>query len=52
MQGRFPSELKIVKTTPALRSDDRNAIENFKQISVLSSLSKIIETVVVEQISE
>ena len=52
MQGKFPSELKIAKITPVFKSGDRSEIANYRPISVLSSLSKIIEKVVVVQFSE
>ena len=52
MRGKFSSELKIAKITPVFKSGDRSNITNYRPISILSSLSKFIEKVVVVQFSE
>ena len=52
MHDKFPSELKVAKTTPVFNSGARSKITNYKPVFVLSYLSKIIEKVVVVHSSE
>ena len=41
----FPSEEKIAKIAPIYRSDDTPSMENYRRISVLPVLSKVLERV-------
>ena len=43
VQGVFPSRLKIAKIIPIFKSGQRKLPENYRPISILSSLSKILE---------
>ena len=52
MQGKFPSELNIPKNTAVFESGDRSEIANYRAIPVLSSLSIIIDKVVVVRFCE
>ena len=48
--GIFPDELKIAKITPLYKKENVKLIENYRPISVLSSISKIFEKVVFNQL--
>ena len=45
-QGHFPDELKLDKVIPIYKSGDKQSIEYYRSISVLSFFSKILETIV------
>ena len=45
----FPDELKIAKVVPIFKANDKQNIENYRPISVLSVFSKIIEKVMYYQ---
>ena len=42
-QGHFLDELKVAKVMPIYKSGDKQSIENYRPISVLSFFSKILE---------
>ena len=42
----MPDQTKIARVTPIFKSDDPSALNNYRPISVLSSLSKIFERVI------
>ena len=46
----FPSEEKIAKVTPIYKSGERSSMDNYRPISVLPVLSKVIERVVHQQV--
>ena len=48
--GKFPDRLKIAKIIPVYKKEDPNLIKNYCPISILSSISKVFEKVVYEQI--
>ena len=41
--GIFPDSLKIAKLTPVHKKDNKQLIENYRPIAVLSSFSKLLE---------
>ena len=45
LQGIFPDELKIANVTPIFKADDSAKFNNYRPVSVLSTLSKIFERV-------
>ena len=47
----FPSQLKIVKVIPILKKYDNNIFNNYRQISHLPVLPKVIEKVICSQIN-
>lgn len=51
-KGTFPQEWKSVKVTPLHKSDDPTNRNNYRSISVLPTLPKILERVVPTQIME
>ena len=44
--GVFPSKLKTSKTIPIFKAGDHTCCDNYRPISLLSSISKILEKVV------
>ena len=48
--GIFPKKLKIAKIVPLHKKDDIHTIENYRPISLLSSISKVFEKVVYLQL--
>ena len=50
--GGFPADWKVSKITPIHKSNVRDCIENYRPISVIPSISKIIERVIHSQLSE
>ena len=47
----FPNNLKIAKVIPILKQGSRSSCNNYRPISVLSSLSKIFERCILNQLS-
>lgn len=50
-QGIFPSALKIARVTPIFKTGDQNDMKNYRAISILSSLSKLYELNIKEQMT-
>ena len=48
--GNFPDMLKIAKVTPIYKKGDSNIFDNYRPISVLPSVSKVIERIMHNQI--
>jgi hypothetical protein len=48
--GIFPHSLKLAKVLPIFKKGDKSLLDNYRPISLLSSLSKIFEKVVHKQI--
>lgn len=48
--GIFPNKLKIAKVIPLYKKNDDSQIENYRPISLLSSISKLFERVVFNQL--
>ena len=46
VHGIFPDNLKTAKVCPLFKSGDKKVISNYRPISVLTSFSKIFETIV------
>ena len=42
-QSKFPSILKLANTTPVFKKGDRNSKEDYRPVSILSSISKVFE---------
>jgi hypothetical protein len=51
-QGLFPDKLKIAKIIPIYKSGPKNELTNYRPISLLATLSKIIEKCVKLQLTE
>ena len=48
--GTMPSQLKISKVTPVYKNGKTNNVNNYRPIAILSSIGKIIEKIVTEQL--
>ena len=51
MSGIFPDKLKIAKVTPIYKKNDKKQVTNYRPISVLPVVSKVIETVIADQLN-
>ena len=49
-EGVFPSELKLARIVPLLKSGDSSQITNYRPISILSFFSKIFEIIMYNHI--
>jgi potassium voltage-gated channel Eag-related subfamily H protein 8 len=49
--GVFPDSLKIAKVIPIHKKDETYKIENYRPISLLSSVSKVFEKVIHNQLA-
>lgn len=49
--GTFPTSLKTAKVIPIFKKGDRESIENYRPVSVLSAFSKVFERVLYNRIS-
>ena len=49
--GIFPDQLKLAKVIPLHKKDSQTNISNYRPISLLPSLSKVLERVAFEQLS-
>ena len=45
--GRFPDLYKIAKIIPVYKNGDKNNVNNYRPISLLTSISKILEKLVI-----
>ena len=50
VSGIFPTKLKIAKVLPFLKKDDVTLMDNYRPISLLTSISKLFEKVVFDQL--
>ena len=50
--GVFPNKLKIAKVVPLYKKDDGTLIENYRPVSILPAISKVIEKIMFRQIYE
>ena len=50
VSGIFPTKLKIAKVLPFFKKDDVTLMDNYRPISLLTSISKLFEKVVFEQL--
>ena len=48
--GIFPSKLKLAKVIPIYKKDDRYILDNYRPISLLYTMSKVIAKVVFHQV--
>ena len=48
--GIFPSALKIPKVIPVFKSGNRNLLNNYRHVSVLSIFSKVLEKIVYDKL--
>ena len=48
--GRYPNSLKIAKVIPIYKKDDQTKIKNYRPISLLPGISKILEKIVYKRL--
>ena len=48
--GRFPNSLKLAKVIPVYKKDDSSLISNYRPISLLPSISKVLEKLVYKRL--
>lgn len=51
-QGVFPEELKIAKVVPVYKKGEHDLVQNYRPISILTSISKIFETVILTRLND
>lgn len=51
VNGIFPDNLKVSKVIPLFKKGDKNSYNNYRAISLISSISKVIELAFLEQLS-
>ena len=49
--GIVPDELKIAKVIPLFKKDDPTLLKNYRPISLLSTIAKVMEKVIFTQLS-
>ena len=49
--GIFPDKLKIAKVIPIFKKDDATLFNNYKPISLLPTISKVLENIIFAQLS-
>ena len=49
--GIFPDELKIAKVIPLFKKDDPKLLKKYRPISLLPTISKVIEKIIFTQLS-
>ena len=49
-QGIFPDDWKCAKVTPLLKQGDRDYLNNYRPISVISVMAKVFERIVYDQL--
>ena len=47
--GEFPLDWKIARVTPLHKKGPRNLLDNYRPISILSTISKVLEKILYEQ---
>ena len=50
--GIFPTKLKQSKVTPIFKAKDKELLSNYRPISVISSVSKIFEYAIADQLTK
>ena len=48
----FPDKLKIAKVIPIHKKDDKTQLENYRPISILPAISKVIERVIFDEMHQ
>ena len=50
MQERFPTQWKFSKIIPLHKKNDTLSVENYRPVSILSPLSKVLERIIYDQV--
>ena len=51
-EGKVPDELKLAKVKPLFKKNDRLSPENYRPVSILSIVSKLLEKAVYKQLEK
>ena len=51
-QGIFPDELKLARVIPVYKCNDKQTLSNYRPISILTLISKVLETAMYKSISK
>ena len=51
-QGKIPKELKVAKIIPLFKKGDKHQTTNYRPISLLNVISKVLEKIVARQLTE
>jgi hypothetical protein len=52
LNGKFPTQLKKCRVIPIFKAGDHAECDNYRPISLLSSISKVLEKIVAEKLIE
>ena len=52
IQGSVPDDLKSARVVPLFKKNDKTEVGNYRPVSILSVISKVLEKVILDQVQE